>query len=133
MACSGRDGLCWSVLNDVWVSHPTWASNEAGFMTHKKNTEDTLRKSEEERHEFQVQIEGLTRTIAVLDPLEARIEGMSAEERAAFRLKPNLGGTARAIYERTIKKIYGVDAGNEVLRSLQVTPAVAVPVVLARL
>lgn len=134
MACSGRDRLCWSVLNDVWVSHPTWASEEAGFMTHKKNTfEDTLHKSEEERHEFQVQIEGLTRMIAVLDPLEARIEGMSAEERAAFRLKPNLGGTARAIYERTIKKIYGVDAGNEVLRSLQDTPAVAVPVVLARL
>lgn len=134
MACSGRDRLCWSVLNDVWVSHPTWASEEAGFMTHKKNSfEDMLHKSEEERHEFQVQIEGLTRTIAVLDPLEARIENMSAEERAAFRLKPNLGGTARAIYERTIRKIYGTDAGNEVLRSLQETPAVAVPVVLARL
>ncbi|TBU34473.1 hypothetical protein BD311DRAFT_649726 [Dichomitus squalens] len=134
MACSGRDRLCWSVLNDVWVSHPTWASEEAGFMTHKKNQfEDTLHKSEEERHEFQVQIEGLTRTIATLDPIEARIETMSAEERAAFRLKPDLGGTARAIYERTIKKIYGNDAGNEVLRSLQETPAVAVPVVLARL
>ena len=134
MACSGRDRLCWSVLNDVWVSHPTWASEEAGFMTHKKNQfEDTLHKSEEERHEFQVQIEGLTRTIATLDPIEARIENMSAEERAAFRLKPDLGGTARAIYERTIKKIYGNDAGNEVLRSLQETPAVAVPVVLARL
>lgn len=72
LACSGRDQLCWSVLNDKWVSHPTWASEEAGFMTHKKNSfEDTLHKSEEERHEFQVHIEALTRTIAVLEPLEA--------------------------------------------------------------
>ncbi|KAI0324037.1 hypothetical protein GY45DRAFT_1314444 [Cubamyces sp. BRFM 1775] len=134
LACSGRDRLCWSVLNDEWVSHPTWASEEAGFMTHKKNSfEDTLHKSEEERHEFQVHIEGLTRTIAVLEPLEARIEGMSPEERAAFRLKPNLGGPSRMIYERIIKRIYGYDAGNEVLRALQEAPAVAVPVVLARL
>ncbi|KAI0375440.1 hypothetical protein BV20DRAFT_960592 [Pilatotrama ljubarskyi] len=134
LACSGRDRLCWSVLNDEWVSHPTWASEEAGFMTHKKNSfEDTLHKSEEERHEFQVQIEALTRTIAVLEPLEARIEGMSAEERAAFRLKPNLGGMSRTIYERIIKRVYGYDAGNEVLRALKETPAVAVPVVLARL
>ncbi|KAI0778618.1 hypothetical protein BD413DRAFT_510540 [Trametes elegans] len=134
LACSGRDRLCWSVLNDDWVSHPTWASEEAGFMTHKKNTfEDTLHKSEEERHEFQVHIEALTRTIAVLQPLEARIESMAPEERAAFRLKPNLGGPSRTIYERIIKRIYGYDAGNEVLRALQETPAVAVPVVLARL
>ncbi|KAI0673570.1 hypothetical protein C8Q78DRAFT_1067868 [Trametes maxima] len=134
LACSGRDRLCWSVLNDDWVSHPTWASEEAGFMTHKKNSfEDTLHKCEEERHEFQVQIEALTRTIAMLEPLEARIEGMSTEERAAFRLKPNLGGQSRAIYERIIKRIYGYDPGNEVLRALQETPAVAVPVVLSRL
>ncbi|CDO73182.1 hypothetical protein BN946_scf185007.g237 [Trametes cinnabarina] len=134
LACSGRDRLCWSVLNDEWVSHPTWASEEAGFMTHKKNSfEDTLHKSEEERHEFQVHIEALTRTIAVLEPLEARIENMSPEERAAFRLKPNLGGMSRTIYERIIKRIYGYDAGNEVLRALQESPAVAVPVVLARL
>ncbi|KAH9858239.1 hypothetical protein C2E23DRAFT_718829 [Lenzites betulinus] len=134
LACSGRDRLCWSVLNDEWVSHPTWASEEAGFMTHKKNSfEDTLHKSEEERHEFQVHIEALTRTIAVLEPLEARIDGMAPEERAAFRLKPNLGGMSRTVYERIVKRIYGYDAGNEVLRALQETPAVAVPVVLARL
>lgn len=122
------------MLNDEWVSHPTWASEEAGFMTHKKNSfEDTLHKSEEERHEFQVQIEALTRTIAHFDPLEARIEGMTAEERAAFRLGPDLGGQSPAIYERVIRKVYGIDAGNEVIRSLQESPGVAIPVVLTRL
>lgn len=48
--CSGRDDLCNSVLNDQWVSHPTWASEEAGFVSHKKNQfEEALHKCEEER------------------------------------------------------------------------------------
>lgn len=58
---------------------------------------------------------------------------MSNEERVNFRLKPDLGGTCKAIYQRTIKKIYGKENINEVWQNLQECPAVAVPVVLARL
>ncbi|CCL98092.1 uncharacterized protein FIBRA_00086 [Fibroporia radiculosa] len=134
LACSGRGQLEWSVLNDEWVSHPTWASEESGFVAHKKNSfEDTLHKSEEERHEYQVHIEGLQRTIGVLEPLDARIDEMSPEERTQFRLKPSLGGTCPAIYERTIKKIYGRDNVAEIMKALQECPSVAVPVVLKRL
>lgn len=28
LACSGRDALCWSVLNDEWVAHATWVGFE---------------------------------------------------------------------------------------------------------
>ncbi len=134
LACSGRDELCRSVLNDKWVSHPTWASEEAGFVAHKKNSfEEALHKSEEERHEYHVLIEGLARTIAVLEPIYNRIEEMSNEERVTFRLKPDLGGTCRAIYQRTIKRIYGKENFNELWQNLQECPAVAVPVVLTRL
>ncbi|KAK0505793.1 histone deacetylase complex, SIN3 component [Armillaria luteobubalina] len=134
LACSGRDELCRSVLNDEWVSHPTWASEEAGFLTHKKNSfEEALHKSEEERHEYHVQLQALTATIAVLEPLYARIEDMTSEERSMFRLKPNLGGSGRCLYERIIKKIYGRDNGLEIMRALQENPGVAVPVVLTRL
>ncbi|KAI0784958.1 hypothetical protein C8Q75DRAFT_776889 [Abortiporus biennis] len=134
LACSGRDQLARSVLNDEWVSHPIWASEESGFIAHKKTVfEDTLHRCEEERHEYQVHIEALVRTITVLEPLESRIEEMSAEERSQFRLKSNLGGTTRTIYEKTFRKVYGRDAAAEVMRSLQECPAVAVPVVLARL
>ena len=103
-------------------------------MTHKKNTyEEQLHKSEEERHEFQVTLEAMTRTIAVLDPLEARLESMTADERATFRLPPNLGGPSRAVYERAIRKVFGLDSGNEVIRSLQENPSHTVPVVLNRM
>ncbi|KXN88887.1 Paired amphipathic helix protein pst1 [Leucoagaricus sp. SymC.cos] len=134
LACSGRDELCRSVLNDKWVSHPTWASEEAGFVAHKKNSfEEALHKSEEERHEYHVLLEGLARTIAVLEPIYNRIEEMSNEERVNFKLKPDLGGTCKAIYQRTIKRIYGRENINELWQNLQECPAVAVPVVLTRL
>ncbi|KAL0581071.1 hypothetical protein V5O48_000964 [Marasmius crinis-equi] len=134
LACSGRDQLCRSVLNDEWVSHPTWASEEAGFLTHKKNSfEEALHKSEEERHEYHVHLEALSRTISILDPICARIEEMSPEERAAFKLKPDFGGTGKAIYHRIVKKIYGRDNGLEIIQAIQDIPSVAVPVVLTRL
>ena len=134
LACSGRDELFRSVLNDEWVSHPTWASEEAGFVAHKKNSfEEALHKSEEERFEYQVHIEGLIRTIALLEPLYARLEDMTNEERTLFKLKPDLGGPSKSIYHRIIKKVYGRDPGLEVLQALQECPSVAIPVVLSRL
>lgn len=134
MACSGRDQLCRSVLNDDWVSHPTWASEEAGFVVTKKTPfEEALHKSEEERHEYHVQIEALTRTIAVMEPINSRIDEMTNEERANFKLKADFGGPGMTIYHRIIKKIYGKDMGVEVIQALQDCPSVAVPVVLNRL
>ncbi|KAH9486320.1 Transcriptional regulatory protein SIN3 [Psilocybe cubensis] len=134
LACSGRDELCRSVLNDEWVSHPTWASEESGFVAHKKTPfEEAVHRSEEERHEYHVQIEALVRTIAVLEPLNSRIDEMTNEERSHFRLKPDFGGSGMSIYHRIIKKIYGKDMGLEVIQALQDCPSVAVPVVLNRL
>ncbi|KAI6153808.1 hypothetical protein BKA82DRAFT_14535 [Pisolithus tinctorius] len=122
LACSGRDQLCRSVLNDVWVSHPTWASEEAGFISHKKNAfEEQLHKSEEERHEYHVQLEALARTIALFEPVNARIEEMTSEERAAFRLKADFGGPEQKHISQDIKE------------AIQECPSFAVPVVFARL
>jgi len=134
LATSGRDQLARSVLNDEWVSHPTWASEEAGFVAHKKNSfEEVIHRCEDERHEYQIQLEGLSRTIGILEPLAARLNEMPVEDRAALRLRPELGGQSRWIYVRTLKKVYGKDAGMEIYQALQDAPAVAVPVVLTRL
>ncbi len=134
LATSGRDQLARSVLNNEWVSHPTWASEEAGFVAHKKNSfEEVIHRCEDERHEYQIQLEGLARTIAILEPLTTRLYEMPPEERSALRLRPELGGQSRWIYVRTLKKVYGKDAGTEIYQALQDAPAVTVPVVLARL
>ena len=122
------------MLNDEWVSHPTWASEEYNFVSHKKNTyEEALHKSEEERHEYQVHLDSLVRTISIFEPLNARVEEMTNEERNSWRLKADFGGPSKWIYHKTIRKIYGRDSGMEVIQALQDCPGVAVPVVLHRL
>lgn len=126
--------MCKSVLNDEWVSHPTWSSEDSGFVAHKKNAyEEALHRSEEERHEYDFHIEAIVRTIGILEPINNKIAQLSMDERAVFKLKPNLGGSGKSIHQRIIKKIYGREAGLEVLQAMQETPALAIPVVLIRL
>ena len=135
LQCTGRDAMCWQVLNDEWVSHPTWAAEDAApFMAHKKNAyEEALHKSEEERHEYDYHIEANLRTIALLEPLNNKIQTMDADERARFNLKAGIGGQSKSIYQRIIKKVYGKELGPEIIRALHDSPLVALPIVLERL
>ncbi|GAA5880524.1 hypothetical protein JCM16303_005415 [Sporobolomyces ruberrimus] len=131
--CSGRDALCWEVLNDDWVSQPSFASDE-GFVANRKNPyEEALHRSEEERHEYDYHIEANLRTITLLEPIASRIAVMDPEERAVFRLKPGLGNQNKSIYQRVLKRVYGKEQGLEVIQALHENPCVAVPIVLARL
>ncbi|GAA5903408.1 uncharacterized protein JCM6883_004995 [Sporobolomyces salmoneus] len=133
LSCSGRDALCWEVLNDEWVSQPSFASDE-GFVANRKNPyEEALHRSEEERHEYDYHIEANLRTITLLEPIASRIAVMDPEERAVFRLKPGLGNQNKSIYQRVLKRIYGKEQGLEVIQALHENPCVAVPIVLARL
>ncbi|KAF9430605.1 Transcriptional regulatory protein sin3 [Podila epigama] len=134
LPCTGRDEMCWEVLNDVWASHPNWSVEGEGFMPHKKNIyEEALHKCEEDRYEFDMNIEANLHTIALLEPINKRIQGMTSEEKARFKLPEGLGGTSKTIYQRIIKKIYDKERGLEVIDALHNNPAMAVPVVLKRL
>ena len=126
--------MCNSVLNDEWISQPQFASEDAGFLAHKKNMyEEALHRSEEERHEYDFHIEAIHRTIQVLEPLNNKIMQMHPDERASFKLKANLGGVGKAIHQRVIKKIYGREVGQDVWASMQDVPGAAIPRVLERL
>ncbi|KAG2230595.1 hypothetical protein INT48_004456 [Thamnidium elegans] len=132
--CSGRDQMCWEVLNDQYVSHPIWNSEDSGFVASKKNQyEEALHRCEEERYEYDLNIEANLNTIALIEPIALRIESMSSEEKVVFRLEPGLGGPTVSIYERIIKKIYDHDRGTEIIEMLYQKPAVVIPIVLKRL
>lgn len=134
MPCSGRDEMCWEVLNDEWVGHPTWASEDLGFISHRKNQyEEILFKIEEERLEFDYHMEANLRTIQTLETIANRIANMTPEQKAVFKLPPGLGHTSQTIYKKVIRKIYDKDRGFEVIDALHENPAVAVPVILKRL
>ncbi|KAJ7127188.1 hypothetical protein C8R44DRAFT_733814 [Mycena epipterygia] len=134
VTCSGRDEMCRLVLNDEWVSHPTWSSDDAGFITPRMNIyEEALHRSEEERHEYDFHIEAIVRTITMLEPLNNKMASLSPEDRGSYKPKPNLNGQIKSIHHRVIKKIYGREAGLSVIHAMQDTPALAIPVVLQRL
>lgn len=133
MPCSGRDEMCWEVLNDEWVGHPTWASEEAGFVAHRKNQyEEIMHRVEEERLEYDYFIEANLRSIQTLETIASRIANMTAEEKSFFKLPPNLGYTS-TIHEKVLKKIYGEARYHEVIDALRENPALSVPVILKRL
>ncbi|CEP17572.1 hypothetical protein [Parasitella parasitica] len=131
--CSGRDALCWDVLNETYISHPTWASEDTGYVASKKNQyEEALHRVEEERYDYDLNIEANLNTIALLEPIAKKISIMSADEKSSFRLLPGLGSPSCTIYQRIMKKIYA-SKGLEMIDLLHNNPAQTVPIVLKRL
>lgn len=131
--CSGRDELCQAVLNDDWASHPTWASEDSGFVAHRKNIfEESLHRIEEERHDYDFNIECNAKVIQLLEPIAQQIVALGERERLNFRM-PHTAGPNQAIYKRVLKKIYGVEKGPQVVADLMQDPCAVLPVVLARL
>lgn len=132
--CSGRDELCNAVLNDEWASHPTWASEDSGFIAHRKNMfEEALHRIEEERHDYDYNIEACARTIQLLEPIAQQLRRMSDAEQAQYKLPPGLGGQSETIYKRIIMKIYGRERGQEAIEHLHAMPYSVIPVLLNRL
>ncbi|KAF2163855.1 hypothetical protein M409DRAFT_68133 [Zasmidium cellare ATCC 36951] len=132
--CSGRDELCNSVLNDEWASHPTWASEDSGFIAHRKNLhEEGLHRIEEERHDYDYNIEACSRTIQLLEPIATQLRRMDEAQQRNYQLPPGLGGQSETIYKRVIMKLYGRDKGADVIDSLHARPYQVIPVLLNRL
>ena len=101
------------MLKDEWVSHPTWASEDSRFIAHRNNQyEEILHRIEEERHDFDFNIEACTRTIQLMKPLAQQLKLMSEEEQRKFVLHPGLGGQSQTIYERAVKKVYDLVRGH---------------------
>ena len=132
--CKGRDAMCYQVLNDVWASHPTWASEDSGFVAHRKNQyEEGLHRLEEERHDYDFHIESCQRTIQLMEPIVQQISLMNDADRANFVLAPGLGGQSEAIPKRIIMKIYDRERGAKVIQEMFARPTAVLPVVLNRL
>ncbi|XP_072834009.2 paired amphipathic helix protein Sin3b isoform X1 [Pogona vitticeps] len=130
--CSGRTAVCKEVLNDTWVSFPSW-SEDSTFVSSKKTPyEEQLHRCEDERFELDVVLETNLATIRVLESVQKKLGRMSPEDQEKFRLDDCLGGTSEVIQRRAIYRIYG-DKAPEVIEGLKKNPLTALPVVLKRL
>ncbi|XP_063217594.1 paired amphipathic helix protein Sin3b isoform X4 [Bacillus rossius redtenbacheri] len=130
--CSGRTPLCKEVLNDTWVSFPTWSEDSTFVTSRKTQYEEYIYRCEDERFELDVVIETNASTIRVLEGVNKKLQRMSSEDAAKYRLDDNLGGSSPTIHQRALKRIYG-DKAPDIIEGLKKNPVIAVPVVLRRL
>lgn len=130
--CSGRTQLCKEVLNDQWVSFPTWSEDSTFVTSRKTQYEEYIYRCEDERFELDVVIETNASTIRVLEGVQKKLNRMSPEEVSRFRLDDCLGGQSPVIHQRALKRIYG-DKAQDIIDGLKRNPAVGVQVVLRRL
>ncbi|KAL0268238.1 UNVERIFIED_CONTAM: hypothetical protein PYX00_010266 [Menopon gallinae] len=130
--CSGRTALCKEVLNDTWVSFPSWSEDSTFVTSRKTQYEEYIYRCEDERFELDVVIETNGATVRVLEAVQKKISRMSPEEAQKFRLDDTLGGTSPTIHVRALKRVYG-DKASDMLDGLKKNPLVAIPVVLRRL
>ncbi|GAB6032055.1 Paired amphipathic helix protein Sin3b [Chamberlinius hualienensis] len=130
--CSGRTQLCREVLNDTWVSFPSWSEDSTFVSSRKTQYEEYIYRCEDERFELDVVLESNLATIRVLEGVQKKMSRMTPDELTKFRLDDSLGGTSQVIHHRTVKRIYG-DKAPDIIDGLKRNPAVAVPLVLRRL
>lgn len=130
--CSGRTALCREVLNDTWVSFPSWSEDSTFNTSRKTQYEEFIYRCEDERFELDVVIETNSATIRVLEGLQKKMSKMSPDESSRFKLDDFLGGTSQTIHQRAVRRVYGEKA-PDIIEGLKKNPYSAVPVVLRRL
>uniref|UniRef100_A0A672PUI2 Paired amphipathic helix protein Sin3a n=1 Tax=Sinocyclocheilus grahami TaxID=75366 RepID=A0A672PUI2_SINGR len=139
--CTGRTSLCnevrddfplTTVLNDTWVSFPSWSEDSTFVSSKKTQYEEHMYRCEDERFELDVVLETNLATIRVLEAVQKKLSRMSAEEQVKFRLDNTLGGCSEIIHRKAIQRIYG-DKALDIIDGLKKNPAVSVPIVLKRL
>jgi len=114
------------------VSFPTWSEDSTFVTSRKTQYEEYIYRCEDERFELDVVIETNTATIRVLEGVAKKLQRLSQEEVAKFRLDDCLGGASPTIHQRALRRIYG-DKAADIIDGLKKNPSVAVPVVLRRL
>lgn len=130
--CSGRTPLCREVLNDTWVSFPSWSEDSTFNASRKTQYEEFIYRCEDERFELDVVIETNSATIRVLEGVQKKMSKMTSDEINRFKLDDYLGGTSQTIHQRALRRIYA-DKAPDIIEGLKKNPSVAVPVVLRRL
>ncbi|XP_059512411.1 paired amphipathic helix protein Sin3a isoform X5 [Myotis daubentonii] len=120
------------VLNDTWVSFPSWSEDSTFVSSKKTQYEEHIYRCEDERFELDVVLETNLATIRVLEAIQKKLSRLSAEEQAKFRLDNTLGGTSEVIHRKALQRIYA-DKAADIIDGLRKNPSIAVPIVLKRL
>jgi paired amphipathic helix protein Sin3a len=112
--------MCREVLNDIWVSFPSWSSEDSSCVSSKKTQyEEFIYKTEDERFEVRhlfralltryrerylqldIVIEVNKSAIENLEFIQRKMSRMRADDAARFRLDSSLGSSAPSLMRRS--------------------------------
>lgn len=112
--CSGRinDEICKQVLNDTYVSFPSWSEDSSFVSSRKTQYEEHIYRTEDERFELDHVIETNVSCIQLFDTVSKRIANMTEDEKCNFVLDDNLYGRSPTIYKKAIRRLYGEKSDN---------------------
>ncbi|VDK50503.1 unnamed protein product [Anisakis simplex] len=131
--CMGRTPLCQSVLNDTWVSFPSWSSEDTSCVHSKKSQyEEFIYRTEDERFELDIVIEVNKAALETLEFLQRKMSRIKKEEVTKLRLDSSLGASSPSLMYRALKRIYGEHA-NKMLEGARKNPWVVVPRLIERM
>uniref|UniRef100_A0A158PBC3 HDAC_interact domain-containing protein n=1 Tax=Angiostrongylus cantonensis TaxID=6313 RepID=A0A158PBC3_ANGCA len=131
--CSGRTPLCHEVLNDTWVSFPSWSSEDTTHVSSKKTQyEEFIYRTEDERFELDIIIDVNKYAIESLELVRRRMERMTQSQLDKFQLDERLGGSSPSLMLRAIKRIYGEHA-SKITEGIKRNPSITIPKVLDRM
>ncbi|GMT28623.1 hypothetical protein PFISCL1PPCAC_19920, partial [Pristionchus fissidentatus] len=128
--CSGMNSLCYEVLNETWVSIPSWASEDSSVVSSKKTQfEEFVYRTEDERFELDIVIETNGYAIGCLQDMKYKLSKKSSSELNRFEIDDNYGVSSPAIFLRAIRRVYGELAGR-MLDSLKKEPKTTIDTLL---
>ncbi|CAO3595729.1 unnamed protein product [Absidia cylindrospora] len=126
--CPGRDDTCWEVLNDEYVSHPTWASEDNGFLSsNKSKSEEMLHMVEDERYALDIDICVISDVLSMMENYLKQIMEKPTSQRSKVNLSPENDGCSTALYTLAIKKVYPRERRKEAARQLHNRPYEMLP------
>ncbi|VDM54336.1 unnamed protein product [Angiostrongylus costaricensis] len=121
------------VLNDTWVSFPSWSSEDTTHVSSKKTQyEEFIYRTEDERFELDIIIDVNKYAIESLEVVRRRMERMTQSELDKFQLDERLGGSSPSLMLRAIKRIYGEHA-SKITEGIKRNPSITIPKVLDRM
>ena len=79
------------MLNDTWVSFPSWSEDSTFVTSRKTQYEEHIYKCEDERFELDVVLETNLSAIKCLEAVQKKMSRMSTDEANKFKLDNSLG------------------------------------------
>lgn len=131
LRCSGRTELCNQVLNDVYVSCPSW-SEDSSSVIKKLGAEEQIFRCEDDRFQYDIVISNFEYVIESLTFINEALTNAAQEEITQRFIDSVFATFSESMLRIAINRLY-TSTADAVLDGIKKSPQVVIPIVLSRL